>query len=278
MPDSLMSEILYGQDTVGAKEILQSQLSDHQQKESYLFYNLVRFYKQDTVDVWTQDSLIALLKNQNTLSATYMLAFEYLNMGELTNVTQVLNNIQNQFQLSSDEQKQYLDYMNYFQILLNLKSQNLTIYGINGNQKNQLFEIASQGSEPVQTYARNVLLANNLISYQEPIYLPDETKSIQVKKVTKPPKFLMTGSFKLFPNPATQYVIAEYNISSNVSSTENIFLTIWSFDGKIINQRKIVKLQGQVLIDCHNLNSGSYICKISSGKRTIGSGKFVITK
>jgi hypothetical protein len=278
MPDSLMEEILYGQDTVGSKEILQSQLSDHQQKENYLFYNLVRFYKQDTIDIWAQDSLIALLQNQNTLSATYMLAFEYLNMGELKNVTQLLNNIQNQFQLSSDEQQQYQDYTNYFQILLNLKSQNLTIYDINGDQKNQLLEIASKGSEPVQTYARNVLLANNMISYQEPVYLPDETKSAEVRKVTKPPKVLRSSSFKLFPNPANQYVIVEYNISDNVSSAENIFLTIWASDGKKIDQRKIVKLQGQVLIDCHNLISGSYICKISSGKKTFGSGKFVITK
>jgi ABC-type sugar transport system ATPase subunit len=82
----------------------------------------------------------------------------------------------------------------------------------------------------------------------------------------------------LFPNPANQYVIAEYNLSDNVSSAENIFLTIWSCDGKIIDQRKIVKSQGQVLINCHNLNSGSYICKISSGKKTFGFGKFVITK
>jgi hypothetical protein len=278
MPDSLMNDILSGQDTTGAKENLESQLSEDQQKESYLFYDLVRFYKQDTIDSWAQDSLITLLQNTNTLFATYMLAFEYLTMGEYNNVTQVLNNIPTQFTLSPDEQQQYQNYLSYIQVLLNLKSKNLTIYDINGDQKNQLNEIATQGSEPVQTYARNVLLANHLISYQEPIDLPDETKSAPVKKLTKPSKILKSGSFKLYPNPAKQYVIVEYNLSDNVNSAENMFLTIWASEGKPIHQQQIIKSHDQVLIDCHNLSSGSYICRIICGKKILGSGKFVIVK
>jgi hypothetical protein len=57
-----------------------------------------------------------------------------------------------------------------------------------------------------------------------------------------------------------------------------MFLTIWASDGKPIHQQKIFKSHDQVLINCNNLSSGSYICKIIYGKKILGSGKFVIVK
>ncbi len=139
-------------------------------------------------------------------------------------------------------------------------------------------ELATQGSEPVQTYARNVLLANNLISYQEPVNLPDETKSAQADKDPKHTKSSKQGSLKLFPNPAQQYVIVEYNFTKDLGASESIFLTISSVTGSIIERRTIVKHQDQILIDCRQLNSGSYCCKMTSGKKTLGLGKFIIAK
>jgi len=145
-------------------------------------------------------------------------------------------------------------------------------------QQTQLMELATEGAEPVQTYARNVLLANNRISYQEPVNLPDETKSAPAGKDPKPAKSLAQGVLKLFPNPAQQYVIVEYNFTKELSTSENIFLTISSVTGSIIERRTIVKHQDQLLIDCRQLHSGSYICKMSCGKKTLGLGKFIIAK
>ncbi len=278
MPETMMDEILEGKDILGSKENLEAQLAEHQLKETYFFNELVRFYKQDTLDAWVQDSLLVLLQNRNTLSAKYMLAFEYLKRDENENVTQVLNNISSQFEFSTTEQQQYEDYNNYFQVIMDLKSQNLTIFDINTDQQNQLMELAVQGSEPVQTYARNILLANNLISYQEPIDLPDETKSTPTGKEPKPTKSFKDGSLKLYPNPAMQYVIVDYNFTDQVSSLESMVLTIISGDGKTVDQRNIVKPQDQLLIDCRKLNSGSYICKMACGKKTLGLGKFIISK
>lgn len=278
MPETMMDEILGGKEIIGSKESLESQLAEHQLKESYFFNELVRLYKQDTSETGLQDSLLSLLQGRNTLPAKYMLAFEYLNRGENGNVTEVLNNIPSQFELSEAEQQQYQDYMNYFDVLLDLKSQNLTIFDINANQQSQLMQLANQGSEPVQTYARNVLLANHLISYSEPVYLLDETKSTHAGKESNTVKYPKHGSLKLFPNPAQQYVIIEYNFADQVIGLESVILTIISSDGKIVEQRKITKMEDQFLIDCRKLNSGSYICKMSSGKKTLGLGKFVIAK
>jgi hypothetical protein len=193
-------------------------------------------------------------------------------------VNQVLNDIPVRFALSPEDEKLYQDYLSYFTILLDLKSQNLTIFDIKADQQNQLMQIAIHGADPVQSYARNVLLANSLIIYQEPLYLPDENKSLQAGRDPDPKKFNATGSLKLFPNPAQQYIILEYDISSEINGPGTLLLTIISGDGKVVNHQKITKLQDQLLIDCRHFSSGSYICKIAFGRKTLATGKFILAK
>ncbi len=277
MPESMMDEILEGLETIGAKERLEAQLGERRLLEAYSFYELVRFYKADT-NGWAKDSLMALLENSHMLSARYMLAFEHLSGGELASVTQTLNNIPAQFELSLEEASQYDNYLEYFQLLSNLKSQNLTIFDINIDQQNQLMELSQSGMDPVQTYARNILIANNLVSYNEPVDLPDETKSIQISKQHQGSRVMTDGFLKIFPNPAKQYVIVEYNLTDKVPATETLVLTIITSDGKTVVERGISKLKDQMLIDCRNLNSGSYICKVNIGRKTVGLGKFIIIR
>jgi len=278
MPEDMMDEIMAGKDTLGSKENLEAQIANHQLNETYSFNELVRFYKLDTIDTWAEDSLLILLQNRSDLSTKYILAFEYLDRNENENVTQVLKNIPTQFGLSLEEQQQYQDYDNYFQIMIDLKSQNHTIFDINTDQQNQLMELAIHGSDPVQTYARNALIANNLITYQEPVNLPDEKKSAPAAKVPKLYETHKGNLLKIFPNPAKQYVIIEYKISDEFKNSGNIILTIMTSDGRIVEVRNIVKPQDQLLINCHELSSGSYICKLACGKNVLGVGKFILAK
>ena len=278
MPDTMMSEILAGKDIVGLKEQLEGKLFEHQLWQSYYLGELIRYYSQDTSGINAADSIILLLENRSDLHSKYTLAFEYLSNGQTDRAIEVLNSIPNQFQLTEEQVKEYQHYSSYLHILCDLQSQNLTIYDINPDQINQLQQLLSEASEPVQTYARNILIANNLISYTEPIYLPDETKSVVANKEQKPRTALNAGSLKLFPNPSSQYVIADYNYSGSVSSNEVLVLSIVTSEGKIVMHNELKKLQDQLLIDCRNLSAGSYLCRINKGKRTLGSAKFVIVK
>jgi hypothetical protein len=278
MPDSMMNDILGGKEVVGSKEQLEGKLYAHELLQSSYLGDLLRFYAADTTGVYTSDSVIALLQSRNDISEKYALAFEYLACGQPDHATEVLNNIPSQFELTGDQLKEYQDYSDYLHILLDLQSLNLTIYDVNKDQISQLQQFAAQSSNPVRTYARNILIANNLISYTEPIYLPDETKSVVAGKEPKIHTALNAGYLKLFPNPAKYYVIAEYDYSGEFSSNESVVLTIFSSDGKKVVQKELKKKQDQLLIDGRNLSAGSYLCRISKGKRTLGYAKFVIVK
>jgi hypothetical protein len=278
MPDTMMSEILVGKDIVGLKEQLEGKLFEHQLWQNYYLGELIRYYSQDTSGINAADSIIPLLENRIDLHSKYTLAFEYLSNGQTDLVNDVLNSIPGQFQLTDWQIKEYHDYSDYLQILRDLQSQNLTIYDVNADQINQLQQLAAGGSDPVQAYARNILIANNLISYTEPIYLPDETKSAVAGKEPKPHTAINAGSLILFPNPANQYMIANYDYSGEVSSYESVALTIFSGDGKKVLQKELKRSKDELLVDCRNLSAGSYLCRINKGKRTLCSAKFVIIK
>ncbi len=278
MPEPMMNNVLEGKEIVGAKEMLESLISGHIQEENYLFGELMRYYIQDTTGAGAHDSLLALLQHRDSPDAKYTLAFELLSSGEIQTAQQVMNDIPSQFDLSTADQRLYHDYQTYFGILTSLASQNLTIYDIDQNHQSQLAQLTNEGSKPVQTYARNILLANELISYTEPIILPDENKSSPAGKENNSSSSLKEGVLKVFPNPAQQYVIVEYNFIQKYDNPQNLTLTILSNDGKLLYERKVTKSQDQILIDCRNLSSGLYLCRMNDGKEKRDSVKFVIVK
>ncbi len=139
-------------------------------------------------------------------------------------------------------------------------------------------QLVAEGSDPVQSYARTILLSNNLISYSEPIILPDETKSVYAGKQHKTTKFSNSGILKIFPNPSSQYLIIEYNQDGTEKTSEKITLTINALDGKTIEELILLKSKDQMLIDCSYLKPGTYLCKLTNGRRIIGTGKFTVVR
>ena len=273
-----MDDILAGQQIIGFKEDLESKYSEHKLGEANAFNELVRLYESDTVNAWAHDSLIDLLRNHHTISAKYILAFELLDMGEPLTALETLQDIPTTFNLNHVEQLQQQNYLTYFNVLKDLKGNGLTIFGINNDQKSVLSDLANNAEDPVQSYARNILLANNLISYDEPIILPDETQTKAAKQIKSPVGFVESGDMKIFPNPANKYVIIEYNLNGKGTIEEKIILSITTGDGKIVEQKILQKVQNQVLIDCSSLKSGVYLCRITLGKKTAGIGKFTIVR
>jgi hypothetical protein len=116
------------------------------------------------------------------------------------------------------------------------------------------------------------------ISYQEPIYLPDENKSAVARKDPSSKSIFASGVLKIFPNPADQYVIVEYDFPTGNNLKEASILSMISNDGKSILKKELKRSSDQVVVDCRNLSAGSYLCRINKGKRTLGSAKFVIVK
>jgi len=278
IPDSLMAEIQEGAETLSLKDSLGAALYNHQLSKSGIFNDLVRYYHHDTINPSASfDSLISLLRNDGSMSARYQLAFEYLKNNDTSKVQTTLANIPLAFNLDNTQQNIYQAYLSYFGVMNSLKSEGKTIFEMNPQQTATIHGLMANGSGQAQALSRNILIANNLITYAEPILLPDNTKSSKQRiHYPKTGKINNESFIKIFPNPAKQYVILEYNLQDKLQSGQSAIISIATLGGKHIETLQLGKQQDQILLNTSTYSSGTYICTLLLSGKHLDTQKFII--
>jgi hypothetical protein len=134
----------------------------------------------------------------------------------------------------------------------------------------------SNATEPVRSFSRNILIARGTMTYSEPILLPDPLKSGKEKRQYKTGKFTDKSYLKLFPNPARQYVIVEYNLKEQFTKNCEISLVVSNFNGIPLLRKYLYKQQDQEMIPTSAFINGPYVCILQVNGRIIGTQKFVV--
>jgi len=276
MPDSMMAEILAGEEIVSAKEAMEAVLTSHRAIRSTALYNLIRFYKTDTVNPSSYDSLIALLQNQGDLSLKYQLAFEYLRTGDTTGMDNVLSQIPNEFSLTPQQISIHNDYLTYLLFRKNLIQNGHNIFTSDSTSLSLVYNLCENGSEPVRSYARNILIARGEFDYSEPILLPDELKSSDGTKSYRTSRFTEKSYMRVFPNPARKYVIVEYNLKELFMKDVNARLVIADIQGVELFRTSLNKLHDQLLVITSEFRPGMVICSLQVNSKVVESQKVII--
>jgi len=276
MPDSMLAEILEGRDQLSPKEALEAEIALHLQYFNDAYNELVRYYLTDSTLSYSADSIIAFLESEGDLDGQYLLASEYLSVGDSVGMDRILTSIPEIFVLDRIREQQHQDYLTYFKFLKSFYAQNKDIYHIDSAQIEQLTTFCAEASEPIASLGRNILIANDIVDYIEPIFIPDELKSTPERNMLRTSHFSKGCYLKIFPNPAKRYIIVEYNTAEVTSGKSAILLTIASSEGKILETRTLARLQDQQLIETFDYKPGLYLCRITSGKQVLVSGKFTI--
>jgi len=278
MPDYMKAQIIEGGGLVSLFENLQSQRSYYKQKRANAFNALVRQYVSDTIDPsGSTDSLRALLQNENTLEAKYRLAFLSLGQGAWSLGQDILDNIPQQFSLTAGEQDNHAQVIAYSEILANLAQQGKTIMEADSSQVEALFDIESSGIGITSVYARNVLLAMGEIEYDEPILMPDFTKSSAISEErAKLMKALDEHRYlEVFPNPACDYLIIGHELEL---LQENPYAEILNLKGEKLKHIKLNGKQNQETLNIKELKPGVYIVTLYANNKELESVKFTKTK
>lgn len=276
MPDYMLAEILAGNDSLSPKENLDAQLQSEILKRQFAFNELVRFYQNDTVNPFSNDSILMLLEKEPTLDAQYRLAFEYFNMGFDDQMNSVLQEIPMRFTLTDFQRQQYEDYLNYFDFLQSLQDQNRTVFQLNDEERIQLLNFKTTAKDPVSTYCQNILEANEILLYNETVLIPDNTKSIGTSKTNKSRSSFTEHFIKVFPNPSSSFIIVEYHTNGLLKTGEQVQISIISLDGKQIASKVSNKSQEQLMIDTRYFKPGVYIGKLSIGAKILESTEFAV--
>lgn len=106
----------------------------------------------------------------------------------------------------------------------------------------------------------------NLVYYEkgddvwgEPITIPTDLQAIN----------LHSGAFKIYPNPAKDFIIAEFSCKPQ----EKAKLIIYDFSGSKVRQYIIDQAKTGIT---HDLSSGLYFYRFQKRNRTINTGKIII--
>ena len=275
MPDDMMDEIMAGKDSLGAKEILDSKLAKYSLDRSNAFHTLVRLYKNDTTDASAKDSLIAFLTNDEALQSKYSLTFLYQQFNDSIQADAVLNSIPDDFDLTGEQQVIHSNYMSLFGVLRALLHDSLSILELNESQINTLQLLAEDDQYVPGVFARNILLANGLSDYEEPVILPDPYKLSPINKneTKKVTTINRTTNLAIYPNPAKKYFIVEYQLEKDAMDIQIEILDMIS--------RKVVEMtlhgqHDQVVVPVNNWHQGIYLVRLMANGRLMESRKVAV--
>ncbi len=276
MPEYMLDEILQAGNSLSPKEILDAQLQSQILKRQFAFNELVRYYQNDTVNPSSNDSLLALLERERNLDARYRLAFEYLMSQDTVMTNNVLEDIPEKFSLNNGQQQQHEDYLAYFGFLKSLQNQQKSVFQLNNEETMQLQWLKTNTTDPVKTYCQNILEANEVLLFHEQVLMPDNLKSVEINRRDRLKPTFEEQYIKVFPNPARDFVILDYDLKRNLEKGEQLEICIAGLNG-VQKELKITrKSRDQVLIKTNAYQTGLYICTISIGHNKIGSTEFAI--
>jgi hypothetical protein len=272
MPEWMKEQVLEGVSITGAKETLESVIRFWDRKRSDHFENLYQHFRKDTINIQaSMDSLELLLAQDNRIESKYRLAFVKMQQGSWSECQAVLNSIPAEFELTPQEESVHQDYFSMFMVLSQLNG-NLPVEG--SAEAVDLEWLAARDEFYPGACARDILLAARLIEYHEPVILPEEElKSSEVIKNNTLNKSNKPEVLKVFPNPAGDYFIVEYDAegySGDISIKAN------DMTGKQLFINNYSLKRDQVVLNVEDWKSGVYHINLLVNGKLIKSEKISI--
>jgi hypothetical protein len=275
-PSDNQMSLIHENDTImGHKEKLESGRAHYSSLQQQAVGQLVRLYMADSMQEGLADSIDQALTFIQTPSSMYKQAFCRFKKGDSLGVFNMLNSIPSEFELTQTETELQNDYEDYFELLLQLKQQNKKIDEIDSLQKNLLYTILESGTYQLLAYCRNILIQVDSLGYNEPYLFPDldEDKSSEVihpTSIYNNDNIENQQYFKLYPNPAKEYITLEYSLETETGTFE-----IFTINSIRKQTTSLSSRQGIKTIDLRGLENGVYLIKLLSKDKLLQTEKFV---
>ncbi|MFZ4705532.1 MAG: T9SS type A sorting domain-containing protein [Bacteroidales bacterium] len=179
------------------------------------------------------------------------------------------------FALNQEQQSLHVNYLAYFAIQKKMEKEGKTILSLDSAGLVEIHNLYTTSNEPVRSYARNILIGNGKLYYSEPYIFTDALKSGRVIKEHRKGALQQVTYMKLFPNPAKDYIIAEYTLKDGVL---NASLEIVDVSGKTLKTIVIKGKHEYLVIPMNDCMPGIFLCKLFANNKVVTSIKFSIIK
>ena len=211
----------------------------------------------DTNLVSQADSIITFLEEENDLTSKYSLAIMFWNRSDTNEAFEILNSIPGQFYLTNNQLITHQQFLDFFDILKRMADSNWTDGDLDSGSVQTLLEIKNNGVSGIAAFARGTLVRGGFLDYIETITIPYLIfqGEFHYSKNNEDDSENHENHLKLFPNPAGEYVIVYYDITSN---SQLITLRIIDNQGIVIRTFLFDSSKNQVVVDLENIPNGIY--------------------
>jgi hypothetical protein len=276
LPEYMLDEILQGQSLVSVYEKLQSGLAYHRRKQALYQKQLVQLYLNDNDNLQAKsDSLVNLLLGSNIPAHWYQAAFKRYEQGEKTASANILSSLPSVFSFTAEQLSKHTDILALLEQDNTLRLQDKSLLVPDSLASAWLMDMMDYGNEPSNIYARNILLAHNIVEHYPQYLLPDGTKSKKDKRQRRQDE-TANEMLKLFPNPAREYVIIDFDFSGLKPANGNGILRVSSMEGKEIETLALNKTRDQIVFSLKDYKPGAYLFMLYYNGRMVGSKRLII--
>lgn len=279
MPDSLMAQIMEGQNILGAKEEKQLELTKWNQQYAFAMKSLIRIYDQDSSGIYGVDSIISLLNKDGSLSSQYDLIALYYRKGMYSMGNTILANIPTNYALTDNELLVYNKYVSLFPLIYQVTTNPNGIESLDSIQLALMGTLAVDDKALPGAYARNLMIKTGHLQYEEPILIGSTEKASKKWKLDDPSHSNYKDySLRVYPNPASNYFIVEYRTETELNPGTTLVVTLTDMKGhellSFIPKRKF----DQVVVPTDNFSSGSFVVSLKINGKQKEQVKLIISK
>ena len=277
MSDTMLGEILEGRNFLGAKELLEINRSNRYTEYNNTFNELMNIYLTDTTHENLGDSIDQLLQGDFRITSKYSLAFRKMELGNTHDADEIINSIPSFHLLNSYQQEEHQRYMTYYNCVKRAIQYDTTLT-FDSIQISRLDSLVSTDTNYYflpTVYAKNSLLSAGLMGYDEKLYYDSAVQpqhAIHEKYVTPENN---ESYLKIYPNPASDYIVIDYNYSG---SRSEVAIGFCGINGQVFKSVKIQRFKDQKIIDIHDIPNGLYIISLVNGKKNLVSQKLIIQR
>jgi hypothetical protein len=274
MPDYMMEQILAGEDTVSAKEILEAKKAWWDGEAAKAYTRLINHFKGDSITPANEDSLNWLFTYRNDLASQYDKAGFFHSKGEYSQAEIILNSIPFTFNLTPPQSAIHNAYLDFYELSEKIQTDSVSAIRVDSVIASSLQIIANSNTGIPATYARNILIAAGKITYQEPILLSDtslkKSKKIKFRGVQEKGD---VSVLSVYPNPARDFFVVKilpglYTGNGKINMFDGKGILIWS--------HPVVIKQDQIIMPIINLKKGLYLLVLEINEIWIESTKIAI--
>jgi len=274
MPDYMMEQILVGEDTVSAKEILEAKKAWWDNEGTKAYHRLLNYFKGDSLTPANEDSLNWLFSYRNTLASQYDKVNWLHAKGEYQQADNLLASLPESFNFTPSQLETHNDYINFYTLSEQIHSDTMGVLSVDSVKVAALQVIATSNNGVPGAYARNLLIATGKINYEEPIILPDDNLKETKKKKFRGVKESGDASIlTVYPNPAQDYFVVKIKLDNITGSG---LINLFDGNGKLVLSKTFNGKQDQIIFPASNLKTGMYMIVLEAEGRRLDNVKIEI--